>query len=686
VAAISLLFGAFAVHGAKLQVTPVQKVIALLGDLSAKITAEGAKEAAQYDKFACFCKEQATEKQIAIEKSTVKLASNSARQGNLDDTITQLSNEIGNLQADISAGNDKIAELTEKRRKTHAAYLQESEDIAGATQDSAEAIAALEAQLGTQKSEWNDDTDLLQEDKKLGLLQAVAKHQAASEVADLLAMFKADGSSSAPKLGYDATYTILTSLKKFTQKFKAQAATVDADEGKSKDISDRSILGAKRNNQFSEKARREKEEQLTVATSELEDSKADSNKESKDMASDEKFLKELTGQCEEKAGLFDQRSKARVAEQTALMSATDVLKKGTPPKGAVGKMAEISKNTHTAKRLVAVSLLQINREAGQKAAIKRVRSFLEEAVASTGSDALSSVSIRMLVAGDHFSKVRGLIKDMVSKLEADAKSEASKKQFCDEGIKKGTTDRDDAQAATEDAQSKIAKGTAEKVELEEATADLRAQISDIMKGKNEATELRNDEKKNNIETIATSDQAVAAVESALATLKVFYEGALLQWTPENADRSGKTVNDRATEVFQSSYHGAQDAGKGIIAILDVCLADFKGVSAKTTKDENAAASAYDAFVIEQDASIASKQSVIDDNNGRVTELKATIVDEKSNLNDARTLFDQGTSSLEKLRKDCDLDGEPFANRKDARKEEIESLKEAMELLDSWSKE
>merc|ERR1719298_249275 len=54
-------------QGAK--VTPMEKVIGLLKDLSAKVTAEGAKEAAQYDKFACFCKEQADEKQYSIEKS-----------------------------------------------------------------------------------------------------------------------------------------------------------------------------------------------------------------------------------------------------------------------------------------------------------------------------------------------------------------------------------------------------------------------------------------------------------------------------------------------------------------------------------------------------------------------------------------------------------------------------------------
>ena len=40
-------------------VTPVEKVTELLKQLSADLEKEGKAEAAQYDKFSCFCKEQA---------------------------------------------------------------------------------------------------------------------------------------------------------------------------------------------------------------------------------------------------------------------------------------------------------------------------------------------------------------------------------------------------------------------------------------------------------------------------------------------------------------------------------------------------------------------------------------------------------------------------------------------------
>jgi len=69
-----VLSSILAAQGSAAGATPMQKVLDLLKDLSSKLEAEGAQEAAEYDKFACFCKEQADEKQYAIDKSDKKLA------------------------------------------------------------------------------------------------------------------------------------------------------------------------------------------------------------------------------------------------------------------------------------------------------------------------------------------------------------------------------------------------------------------------------------------------------------------------------------------------------------------------------------------------------------------------------------------------------------------------------------
>merc|ERR1719379_569985 len=81
-------------HSISLQVTPVEKVIELLKSLEVQIEEEGKTEAADYDKFACFCKEQADGKLYAIEKSTKKIEKLQAEIAELESQIAGLEDQI----------------------------------------------------------------------------------------------------------------------------------------------------------------------------------------------------------------------------------------------------------------------------------------------------------------------------------------------------------------------------------------------------------------------------------------------------------------------------------------------------------------------------------------------------------------------------------------------------------------
>merc|ERR1719207_251060 len=125
------------------KVTPMEKVITLLKDLSAKVTAEGKKEAAQYDKYACFCKEQADEKLYSIEKSEAKIADLKAEIKELDADIAELNSEISDLSKKISKLESEIERKTKKREKEHAAYEVKAQDMNEAIAACGAAIEAL---------------------------------------------------------------------------------------------------------------------------------------------------------------------------------------------------------------------------------------------------------------------------------------------------------------------------------------------------------------------------------------------------------------------------------------------------------------------------------------------------------------------------------------------------------------
>jgi hypothetical protein len=83
----------------------VRKVIEMLEDLQMQVVAEGEKEAASYDKFACFCKTMTIKKTKAIKKGK--------------DEKEQISAEIEKLIAERDELEKLIAELNEEIRKAN---------------------------------------------------------------------------------------------------------------------------------------------------------------------------------------------------------------------------------------------------------------------------------------------------------------------------------------------------------------------------------------------------------------------------------------------------------------------------------------------------------------------------------------------------------------------------------------
>jgi len=96
---------------------------------------------------------------------------------------------------------------------------------------------------------------------------------------------------------------------------------------------------------------------------------------------------------------------------------------------------------------------------------------------------LASIVMKMKVSSgeDHFVKVRGLIKDLVDRLEADAKSEATQKTFCDGAMSDAIASRDKAQAEIESLTATLTQLEAEKALTITEIAALSEQIAELQK-------------------------------------------------------------------------------------------------------------------------------------------------------------------------------------------------------------
>merc|ERR1719436_153730 len=115
---------------------------------------------------------------------------------------------------------------------------------------------------------------------------------------------------------------------------------------------------------------------------------------------------------------------------------------------------------------------------------------------------------------DPFVKVKGLITGLISKLEAEATSEASEKSYCDEQMskteeKKAEIEEDLAKLAT-----KIDTASARSASLKEAVKKLQAELADLAKSQAEIDAVRAESNADYTTAKADLEQGLAGVRKA----------------------------------------------------------------------------------------------------------------------------------------------------------------------------
>merc|ERR1719464_889289 len=204
----------------------------------------------------------------------------------------------------------------------------------------------------------------------------------------------------------------------------------------------------------------------------------------KDLAADTAALADLHKDCLGKAQDFEAATKSRTEELKALAEAKKVL-------------AETTSGADTITYgLTQVSFVQFNSMEGlvQFEAIRLVRDLARK----QGSSSLAQLASRMDAAmhsgvSDPFAKVKGLITDMIAKLEDAAGADATEKAFCDKELAETTAKKEEKSAEIEKLSTKIDQMSATSAKLKEEVAALQKALADLAASQQEMDKLRGDE-------------------------------------------------------------------------------------------------------------------------------------------------------------------------------------------------
>merc|ERR1719191_21607 len=251
----------------------------------------------------------------------------------------------------------------------------------------------------------------------------------------------------------------------------------------------------------------------------------------------------------------------------------------------------------------------------------------------------------------------------------EANEEAEHKGWCDTELSTNEQTRKEKTMAVETLHAEIDQLTASIAKLTEDIAELTQAVADLDAAMAKATNLRTAEKAKNTETIEDAQQAQVAVAQALVVLKEFY-----------AKAAEATALVQQPDIFDAPYQGQQAASGGVVGMLEVIESDFARLESETKVAEQTAQNEYKDFMNDSEIDKVAKTKDIEHKSGKKQDQEQSLVSKKEDLDGTQKELDAALAYFDKLKPSCVDTGLSYEERVARRKEEIESLQDALKIL------
>merc|ERR1719399_788121 len=391
---------------------------------------------------------------------------------------------------------------------------------------------------------------------------------------------------------------IVDMLEKLKKQFKDQKLKLEEDELNAKYAYESIMQELTDNieNAEAEIARRSK------VKAEREQDKADAEKDlaqtTADRDEDQKYLDDLTDLCTQKRADFAKRQELRQGELDAIDKAIEIISSASVAGAAEKHLPQLLQSS-------AISLAQL-RSKEQNPLQERVASFLASRADVLKSKLLSLVAQK--VADDPFKKVKKMIKDLIYKLQEEAREEAEHKGWCDTELTTNKQTRDKKSTDVESLKAEIEELTAEIAKLGTDISNLQAAVKELDEAMAKATEDRAASKEKNEATIKEAKEAQEAVAQAIVVLKDFY--AKSADATAMIQQKKQTPGEDAPESFEGPYKGMMVEGGSVVDFLEVIESDFARLESETNTDEEMEQEEYEKFIFESKKDKALKENEI----------------------------------------------------------------------------
>jgi len=639
---------------------PVSKVFEMLAELQKKIISEGKEAQKVYDEFSEWCKDRSQNVGFEIQSGKAQVADLMATIEKETSKMTGYSTKIEELSGSIASNEADLKSAAEIRKSEAGDFAKEEKELLDVISTLERAVGVLnrEAAKGSasmlQMKGMQDIAMAMEAMVHASMLSSADATRLTSLVQSSQGSQDNDGDAAlgAPDPAAYASHSngIIGTLEDLLDKAEAQldkARKTEVTNSHNYDMLRQSleseIDAGKNDMEEAKKSIAASDEAKSVAEGDLTVTEAD-------LKEDKNTMESLHQDCMSGAEDFKAQTKSRGDELKALSQAKKVLADALPA----------AAQTYGAA-LDQASFLQISQtEQADLSKFEAVR-LIRDLGRKEQSVALAQLASRMAAilkygdksGSDPFSKVKSLISDMISKLEKDAKTDATHKDFCEKETSETNAKKDEKTYAVNKLATKIDSMTAQSAKLKETVVALSTELRELASAQAEMDSIRSEESAIYSKNKAEMEAGISGVQKALNVLRDYY----------------------------SKDGSNQDSGNGIISMLEVVESDFTKGLTEIEVAESTAAKEYEKTSYMNKVAKRSKSKDLEYKAKEAAALDKSAAEAGSDKDGVQAELDALFEYLEKLAKMCVAKAEPYAKRDERRQAEIAGLKNALSILE-----
>merc|ERR1719436_838039 len=669
----------------EVKANPLGKVLELMDSLTAKIVQEGEMEQKAYVEYVNWCDDAANTKRNEIKTGTAKKGDLEASIGKLTSDIAVSDSKIGELVESIATQSNDLNDATTIRAKEATEFAANEAELMDAIDTLGRAISIISKEMAKNPAAFAQ-MDTSNFDALMKSLSAVMDAAAFSGAGKqkLLALVQngqSTGSQEDPMGAPSAVVykshssDILDLLEDLKEKAEEDLAALrkaetnakhnfemlkqsltDAVANDNKDMADEK---AAKNSAEEEKAADTSDLGMTVkaiadASANLEGIQASCMQVAADHATTVAGRKDELNAIAEAKKILEETSSGAVEQSYSLLQLSEA------------SLASSKLRTHTdLKKAEVINVVQ-----------QLAKKFHSAALSQLASRISAVVRLGTAAGEDPFVKVKGLISDLIAKLEAEADAAADEKAYCDDQMAKTEEKKGELEEDISALTAKIDKAAAKSAALKSDVKELQGELATPANLQEEMDKNRKDENDAYLKAKSELTLGLTGVRNALFVLREFYgsgaaASALLQGGLDGSQPARPVIHSKAT-----------GAGGSIIGILEVVESDFAKNLAQEEAEESDAQAEYDKTTQENEVTKTMKEQDVLYKTKEFKSLDKSIADMSGDKASQDTELKAVLEYYAKVKDRCIAKPETYEERKARREAEIAGLMEALSILES----